>query len=173
MISLNFVEFDCSRQGDGGSGDFLQSKFICICCFEGGECGSGDVVDVGVKIHCDCDSQVRIGDVCVVGCILLGETALDRTEEHALDVVCDHARCGVEGCMSFERKNLCFQFGRERLEFDESSSPRGDWFSVGLAGLVGGLSYLLIWRMSCLSAPKCAARRSVMIGSPWLLTRSG
>lgn len=73
VISLNFVTFDCSSQGDGGSGDLLQSKFICMCSFEGYECGAGDVVDVGVKNRCDCDSQVRIGDVRVVGCILLRE----------------------------------------------------------------------------------------------------
>ena len=34
------------------------------------------------------------------------------------------------------------------------------------------LSCFLMLRMSCLIAPKCDARRSVMNGSPWVLTRS-
>ena len=53
--------------------EIFQSKFICLCCFEGGERGVGDVVYVCVEVHCDCDSQVRIGDVCAVRCVLFGE----------------------------------------------------------------------------------------------------
>ena len=75
--------------------------------------------------------------------------------------------------MNFESKNLCFQLGGERLAIAESSSPRSYWFGDRGNRFGGGFSCLLIWRMSCLSTPKCAARRSVMICSPWLLMRSG
>ena len=124
MISLNFVEFDCSCQDDGGSGDLVESKFIRMCYFEGGDYGAGDGIDVGVKRRYDCDSQVWIGEVRVVEYTRSGDQALDRTQNHALDVVCDHARRGGEGCMIFESLNLCFQFGGERVALTESSSPR-------------------------------------------------
>ena len=73
MIVLDFVEFDCSNQCDGGSGDLLESEFIRLGCFEGVDCAARDGGDSGGKIRCDSDSQVWIGDVSVGGCIRLGD----------------------------------------------------------------------------------------------------
>ena len=71
MIVLNFVEFDCPSQCDGGIGDLLESEFIRLDCFEGVDCATGDGGDVGGKSRCDGGSQSRIGDVSVGGCIRL------------------------------------------------------------------------------------------------------
>ena len=124
VVSLNFVEFDCSSQGDGDSRDLMESKFIRMYCFEGGNCGAGDGVDMGVKSRYNYSSHVRIVEVRTVGYIRLGEQALDRTQVHAIDVGCDHVRCYEEGCMMYDRLNLYFQLGGERVALDKNSSSR-------------------------------------------------
>ena len=101
MIVLNFVEFDYSSQCDGCSGDLVESEFIRMGCFENFDGAADDGGDVGGKIRCDGDSQVRIGEVSVDGCIRLGDHALDRTKDHVFDVVGGHVRRGRERCVVF------------------------------------------------------------------------
>ena len=105
---------------------FFRASSFFLCYFEIGERSVGDVVEVGVEAYCDCDCQVRIGDDCVVRCILFEEQALDCTQNYALDVVCAHVWCSGEWRVILEYKNLCFQFCCERLAFTESIGPRGD-----------------------------------------------
>ena len=46
VLSLNFVECDCSIQGNGGNRAFFQNQFICLCCFESVKRSISDVVYV-------------------------------------------------------------------------------------------------------------------------------
>ena len=69
----------------------------------------------------------------------MGEQALDRTQDHALDVVGDNTRRGGEGCIVFESLNLGFQFCAERGALAENSSLRGIWYGDGGSRLWVGL----------------------------------